>query len=359
MPWQQLRFWSRGYYMKKISSSPIFRSALAVFSVVLLTLGLHAMRIPGLGAPDFMCGSLNKAEVNIEISSGETGSEIARDLFHAGVVKSQEAFFRVAVGDARSQKIAPGVHRVNSELCAKDALEQLLDSSRINGLINITEGAWLSEILPQFYRAGMSVQSVSTAIRTIEKPAGFSSLEGLLFPAQYSFEDGTSAETALTSMVNRAVSEMKTVGFYSTREKFSPQQLLIIASLVQAEGNTGDFAKIAQVIRNRLLKGMPLQFDSTVHYVKKSRGSVFLSTQSTLINSPYNTYRRYGLPPGPINNPGKDAMVAAINPTPGDWLYFITVAPFDTRFTAKIDEFNSWKIEYKKNLRDGKFRSGK
>ena len=127
----------------------------------------------------------------------------------------------------------------------------------------------------------------------------------------------------------------------------------------QAEGNEADFEKISQVIRNRLTKGMPLQFDSTVHYVKKSRGSVFLSTQSTLINSPYNTYKRYGLPPGPINNPGFNALRAAVRPQAGDWLYFITVAPFDTRFTSDINEFNNWKIEYKKNLRAGKFRSNK
>ena len=100
---------------------------------------------------------------------------------------------------------------------------------------------------------------------------------------------------------------------------------------------------------------MPLQFDSTVHYVKQSRGSVFLSTQSTLVNSPYNTYRRYGLPPGPINNPGSTALLAAVNPTPGDWIFFITVAPFDTRFTSDIKQFNEWKVLYKKNLRAGAF----
>jgi UPF0755 protein len=102
---------------------------------------------------------------------------------------------------------------------------------------------------------------------------------------------------------------------------------------------------------------MPLQFDSTVHYVKQSRGSVFLSTQSTFINSPYNTYRRYGLPPGPINNPGYDAMYASTHPEAGAWLFFITVAPGDTRFTDSIEEFNNWKVLYKKNLKAGKFRS--
>jgi UPF0755 protein len=104
---------------------------------------------------------------------------------------------------------------------------------------------------------------------------------------------------------------------------------------------------------------MPLQFDSTIHYIKGSRGSVFLSTQSTFLRSPYNTYRNYGLPPTPINNPGAPALFAATHPENGPWLYFITVAPGDTRFTNTLDEFNTWKVLYKKNLRAGKFRSSK
>ncbi|CAB4912754.1 unannotated protein [freshwater metagenome] len=95
--------------------------------------------------------------------------------------------------------------------------------------------------------------------------------------------------------------------------------------------------------------------DSTVHYVKQVRGSVFLSTQSTLLKSPFNTYRKYGLPPGPIGNPGLDAIKAAINPADGDWLFFITVAPGDTRFTSNITEFNQWKALYTKNRKAGAF----
>jgi UPF0755 protein len=113
------------------------------------------------------------------------------------------------------------------------------------------------------------------------------------------------------------------------------------------------------VIRNRLEKGMPLQMDSTGHYVKKARGKIFLSTNSTLLKSDYNTYRKYGLPPGPIGNPGADAMFAAVNPEAGDWIFFITVSPGDTRFTSTLDQFNLWKAEYKKNLRAGAFGSAK
>ena len=131
---------------------------------------------------------------------------------------------------------------------------------------------------------------------------------------------------------------------------------LIIASLIQAEGDPKDFAKISRVIYNRLKTGMPLQLDTTVQYVLKKRGSVFLSTKSTLIDSPYNTYKSYGLPPTPIGNPGVLAMKAALAPEPGDWLYFITVKPGDTRFTKSHDEFLIWKNEYLKNLKAGAFK---
>lgn len=332
-----------------------------IFAVIaLLTLGVSAIYLvqsPNSKAPDFSCDSISSATANISILSGETGSSIAKSLYRAGVVKSSEAYFRVAVGNPKSNTVAPGNHRIDMGICAKKALEQLLDYSRVTGLVSISEGAWNSEIIPQLYAAKMSVADVAKGIRSVAKPPGFTSLEGLLFPAQYSFEPGTSAQVALQTMVDRAAIEMTKAGFYEKNQKLSAQKLLTIASLVQAEGNTKDFMKISQVIRNRIAIGMPLQFDSTVHYVKKSRGSVFLSTQSTLINSPYNTYKNYGLPPGPINNPGSMAMVAATHPEAGDWLFFITVAPFDTRFTNNLAQFNIWKVEYKKNLKAGMFRS--
>ena len=339
--------------------SPISRVASALLVAILLTVSLREIRGLGNSAPDFACSQSSSKEVTIEVKSGETGSSIARQLFSKGVTKSSEAFFRVAVSDLRAAQIAPGAHRLNQGICAKEALTQLLDSKRLSGLINIVEGAWISEVIPQMYKAGFTIKDVSEALRSVEKPKGFTSLEGLLFPAQYSFARETSAQSAISSMVKNSERAMQEANFFSSGSKYSPQQLLVIASLLQAEGKSQDFRKISQVIQNRLRIGMPLQFDSTVHYVKKVRGNIFLSTQSTLISSPYNTYRKYGLPPGPINNPGLAAMRAAINPKPGNWIYFITVAPSDTRFTADIDEFSRWKVEYKKNLRAGLFGSSR
>ena len=342
--------------MRDLPKSPIFRVLAAFLVVLLFTGGLRELRSNTSTAPDFSCRESGR-EVIVHIDAGSSGSAIGKVLLDAGVVKSSESYFRVAVGDPRSSQVAPGNHRLTLQNCAAQVLEQLLDAKRLSGLINVQEGMWLSEILPQMYRAGFSASDVRSALVNLKKPTGFTSLEGLFFPAQYSFDKGTSALAALSSMVSRAESEMSAAGFFKSGEKLTPQQLLTIASLIQAEGKVQDFTKISQVIRNRLVKGMPLQFDSTVHYVKKSRGNIFLSTQGTLINSPYNTYRKYGLPPGPINSPGRQAMNAALNPEPGNWLYFITVAPSDTRFTDNLEQFNIWKSEYKKNLRSGLFRS--
>ena len=129
-----------------------------------------------------------------------------------------------------------------------------------------------------------------------------------------------------------------------------------IVAVMVFTNDSADFTKVARTILNRLNISMPLQMDSTVHYIKRVRGEIFLSTSSTLINSPYNTYKHYGLPPTPIGNPGADALRAAINPSQGDWLYFITVAPGDTRFTASSAEFLVWKRLYEKNRLAGAFK---
>lgn len=308
-------------------------------------------------SPDFACGAKSLATTEIDISAGESGSQIAQELFDKGVTASYGAFFSVAVGDERSGRIAPGLHQIDKRICAVEALEQLLDAKRIGNLLAINEGAWNSEIQRSLLQIGFTEREISSAFSKVALPEGFSKLEGLLFPAQYSFDSSTSLSAVLTTLIERAAGEMKKAGISTTVGTFSPQELLTMASLIQAEGDLQDFAKISQVIRNRLKIGMPLQFDSTVHYIKGTRGSVFLSRKSTLLNSPYNTYQRYGLPPGPINNPGAAAMYAASHPAKGAWLYFITVAPGDTRFTDSLLEFNQWKVLYKENLRAGKFGS--
>ena len=333
------------------------RLVAAGLMALLFTLSLFLIRSSSNSAPDFQTQSsvAGLEEVIIDIPAGASGSTIAAILFEAGIVKSSEAYFRVAVADSRSQKVAPGQHRLTVGISAQQALDQLLDPNRIPNLIKVNEGAWKSEIVVALVDYGFTQKDVRLALSQLQLPKGFSDSEGLLFPAQYSFPEGTSALTALQTMIDRFTNDQVAGTILKGSAKYSAQQLLTIASIIQAEGDSKDFDKVSRVIYNRLAIGMPLQMDSTVHFVKKVRGEIFLSRNSTLLNSPYNTYRRYGLPPGAIGSPGTAAMSAALNPAQGDWLYFITVSPGDTRFTSSISEFNSWKQLYTKNRKAGAF----
>lgn len=330
----------------------------AGFAIFLLTFGLYSIRTQTTSAPDYPAAVIvaGAKEVVVDIPAGSTGSDIAHVLFEAKVVKSSQSFFRAAVADSRSTKIAPGSHRLTVKISAAQALDQLLDPTRIPNLIKIFEGGWKREVVQSLRTYGFSSADIETAFKKVLLPKGFKDVEGLLFPAQYTFAKGTTALQAVQAMVDRFTSETTAQQVLQGSKDFSANQLLTMASIVQAEGDAKDYAQVSRVIRNRLTIGMPLQLDSTVHYVKGVRGQIFLSTQSTLINSPYNTYKRYGLPPGPIGSPGIDAMKAALKPADGDWLFFITVAPGDTRFTKSVDEFNSWKILYEKNRKAGAFK---
>ncbi len=184
----------------------------------------------------------------------------------------------------------------------------------------------------------------------------------MLFPANYTILPGGDPGTLLQSAINRFAQELEKLQFYPAAKDrdLSPYELLIIASIVQGEGfNQDDFGKIATVIYNRLKIGMALQMDSTLLYANQSRGEIRVSNRQLKSSSKYNTYKYKGLPPGPIGSPGSAALTATITPTPGSWLYFVTVAPGDTRFTDKYSEFLKSKAEFIRNYKAGLFKGSK
>ncbi|GHH11311.1 endolytic transglycosylase MltG [Streptomyces lanatus] len=167
--------------------------------------------------------------------------------------------------------------------------------------------------------------------------------EGYLFPATYQLEEKgkrATPDSLLSAMVDTANKKFSgaPIAAGAQRNAMNVYQAVTIASIVQAEAATkADMGKVARVVFNRLERGMPLQMDSTINYAL-NRSTLSTSEADTRIDSPYNSYQRMGLPPTPIDNPGDDAMRAAISPTAGDWLYFVTVKQGDTRFTADYAE---------------------
>ncbi|MFF4170586.1 endolytic transglycosylase MltG [Streptomyces sp. NPDC001744] len=174
--------------------------------------------------------------------------------------------------------------------------------------------------------------------------------EGYLFPATYPVLSTTDPRDLLRSMVATAGGRFGTakVAEGARAHGLSVYETVIAASIVQAEAdNPDDMAKVARVVHNRLARGMALQMDSTLNYAL-GRSTVDTTYRETRSADPYNTYAHKGLPPAPIGNPGDQALDAVIRPADGDWLYFVTVAPGDTRFTAdyashraNVAEFNA------------------
>ncbi|WP_251092354.1 endolytic transglycosylase MltG [Streptomyces sp. Caat 7-52] len=211
-------------------------------------------------------------------------------------------------------------------------------------MLVIPEGWRASQVYAAIDKAlelppGSTRKSLGKAALQLPSQAG-GNPEGYLRPATYPVRQGATPESLLRTMVetaNRRYSAAP-VAAGAQREAMNVYQTVTIASIVQAEADTKvDMGKVARVILNRLQRGMPLQMDATINYAL-NRNTVGTGQDDTQIASPYNSYQRVGLPPTPIDNPGEQAMRAVLNPTPGDWLYFVTVKPGDTRFTADYDE---------------------
>lgn len=223
-------------------------------------------------------------------------------------------------------------------------------------------------VIPEGWRAGQVYDAVDKALAlpvgTAKKSLGKAHLklpndaegnpEGYLFPATYPLEQNgkkATPESLLSFMVNTANQKFNgaPIAAGAQRNAMNVYQAVTIASIVQAEAATKvDMGKVARVIFNRLERGMPLQMDSALNYAL-NRSTLKTTSADTRIDSPYNSYQRMGLPPTPIDNPGVEAVRAAISPTPGDWLYFVTVKPGDTRFTADYAEHQRNVAEFNRN----------
>ena len=293
-------------------------------------------------------------KTKVLIESGDTGTDIAKKLYQSGVIKVTKVFIKIAINQKKSNSISPGVHEIDLKISAQSALDQLLDPIRKLGVFGFVEGLRKTEILTLLEKSNLVTGKLSRS-STPDESYGTKNLEGFLFPAQYSLTPGTTFDGAITQMIERFKLAARSSKLDKGYLNYSPYQLLIIASMVQAEGDTQDFAKISRVIYNRMKIGMPLQINATIDYVTNTRGKIRLPYKRLEIDSNYNTYKYRGLPPTPISNPGEDAMIATVNPENGDWLYYVTVKPNDTRFTKDFNEFNKWANEFRANEDAGLF----
>ncbi|MFD3774475.1 endolytic transglycosylase MltG [Streptomyces sp. NPDC058612] len=195
--------------------------------------------------------------------------------------------------------------------------------------------------------AGSAKAAVATAGLALPAEAK-GNPEGYLFPATYPVTSKSTPAVLLAYMVQTANRKLATpaVANGGKAHGMTPYQTATLASVLEAEADSrADMGKVARVVHNRLAKSMPLQMDSTINYAL-NRSTVDTTLSETRIDSPFNSYARQGLPPTPIDSPGLEAMAAAVAPTPGDWLFFVTVKPGDTRFSATYEEHKKHVAEF-------------
>ncbi|MFI7274818.1 endolytic transglycosylase MltG [Streptomyces sp. NPDC049879] len=293
-------------------------------------------------------------EVEFTVEDGDTLSDIGNRLRNEGVVASHDAFV-AAAGD---QGIEVGIYTLRREMSAEAAVALLLEGPGANALI-IPEGERAADIYTIIdERLGLDEGTTAEVAETADLGLpdwAEGDIEGFLWPARYDVGEGTTPEDLLTQMVQRAEAEFTEIDLEDAAAGLdrSPREILTIASLIQAEAQADEeFGKVSRVIYNRLDIDMMLQFDSTVNYAL-NRSTLDVSLEDTEVDSPYNTYEEYGLPPGPIENPGHQALEAALNPEDGPWLYFVTVTPGDTRFTDDYEEHDRNRDDFNEAQQQG------
>lgn len=292
-------------------------------------------------------------EVMIEVPDGASGGEIAHILLDEDVIGSAETFSAALAANPDSSSIQPGTYRMANQMSAESALDRLLDPEyREFSGVTVREGLWVAETF-EVLAEGTDHEVAdyeAVDVADLELPeAADGELEGFLYPSTYEFSPDTSPEEQLQAMIDRGVRTYDELGIPDG----DLREVVIKASIVQGEGMFAeDLPKIARVMENRIEGNSEtngyLQMDSTVHFIYQERGLAGTTEEQRSNDSPYNTYANAGLPPGPINSPGEAALEAALNPEPGDWVYFVTVDPStgETKFATTYEEHQVNQAEF-------------
>jgi UPF0755 protein len=327
-------------------------SVVVVLLAVVGGVGYHFYRTY-LHPPDY--SGPGTGEVTVHITSGETATEVGQQLVTLGVVESVRAFSNAAKNSGHDTALEVGYYRLHKHMNAALAFAMLLKpSSRVQVNVLIPPGLRLYEAIDLLGKDTGNPTGYQQAIKDVSQ-LGLPSYakgnpEGYLFPDTYTVQPGTSPTDVLREMVEQFNKEAASLNLpaVAARDRVSETDIIITASLVQAEGKRPkDLPKIARVIYNRLNAHMPLELDSTVLYALHSRASDVTIAQTRHTKSPYNTYLHTGLPPGPIDSPPAAAIHAALHPTPGNWTYFLTVNPKTglTKFTNNYQQFLTYVAE--------------
>jgi UPF0755 protein len=299
------------------------------------------------------------AEQFVDIPPGSGASAIGTRLAAAGVIRDRLTF-RVALWlSGRSRDLKAGEYRFDKPATTLEVIDRLARGDVYRRLVTFPEGLTIAEMARVFEQRGFGTaadfeRAASNTSLIADLDPSAPDLEGYLFPETYAFPRGTSADEVVAQMV----AHFKQAYAADLRAKaasagLTTRQVMTIASLVEKEtGRADERPMVAAVYRNRLAMGMPMQADPTVIYglSKAGRYTGNLTREHLQFESPYNTYRYAGLPPGPIAAPGRASLAATVDPAPVKYLYFVSRNDGSHVFAETLAEHNrnvqEWQVQY-------------
>ncbi len=306
----------------------------------------------------------SEGPVEFEIKQGSSFTTVVDSLYSIELVKSKFFMHSAAFLYGAETNVKAGKYKIPNGLSYFDLIELLLTGSKSNQVkITIPEGIWQHN-LAGLLAGKLNLDSarfmeLSDDINYLQELGiNANTIEGYLLPETFFiYDDSDEIETfnKLFSEMNK-IFEIDSVERQMNLLEMDKHGILTIASIIEGESNIRDeFKKISGVYHNRLKKNMLLQADPTVQYLKRyspRRNKIYYKDLE--IDSPYNTYKYGGLPPGPINNPGKDAVLAALFPEEHDYYYFVADGTGGHVFARTLNQHNRNVGEYRRWRRNNR-----
>ncbi|HJU88264.1 MAG TPA: endolytic transglycosylase MltG [Gemmatimonadaceae bacterium] len=325
----------------------------------ILTIGALALTIT-IGACGGEGGGRAGPALRVNIPSGASFGQATDSLHDVGLVQFPRLFRLYAKMSGRDRNIKAGTYVLEGNLSWNEILDALTRGEGIESKVTIPEGYALRDIVALLVKElELSEDSVEAAVRDTSLLRALNiptrTLEGYLFPDTYQFMHGTSARQAIRDMVQRFEQVWEPAWDERLQElAMSRHDIVTLASIIEKEARLAEERPvISAVYHNRLRAQMPLQADPTVQYARGQHSERVLYRDLD-IDSPYNTYKNRGLPPGPIASPGKSSIEAALRPAQVDYMFFVAHPDGHHEFRETFKEH----VEARQDVRRERRRNG-
>jgi len=266
----------------------------------------------------------------VEVRSGASLGEVAHELESRGLVRSAIAFKSLARYRKQAGELQVGEYRLSAALAPGEILSRIVEGRVATYEVVIPEGLTAAQVALRLESAELADAADFTVV--VQDPASAAALgvegvtlEGYLFPDTYRLPRGLASRDIAKILVDRFIEAWREIEPRARDQKFSMREVVTLASIVEKETAARDERPlIASVFRNRLKRGMRLETDPTVIYGIPDFDGNLRRRDLENAGNPYNTYMIPGLPPGPIANPGAEALRAVVNPAESDYLFFVS-----------------------------------